>query len=417
MIPALRVLREDGKGALQQGRTITESREQNRTRAALVIAEIALSMLLVAGAFNMALYFVRVLHTSSGMNPEKTLAMTISLSPAQYSKPADQSRFFDTLLEKLSALPGVTHAGAIQDMPFRKAASDGDFTYDNQPDSASSRNPFADFHYITPGYFAAVGTSLIAGRDFTSADRPTGQKVIIINQSAARRLWPGRSAIGKRIHCCEKDGNYTIIGVASDVRFGGPAAPDNVTFYMSQDQVPQPRLTFLLRTQGDPLLLAKAAEQAVAAIDRNQPVSNVTTLDAVAQDSVAPQRTSTLIISIIGFLALLLAGIGVYGVMAYSVSRRAREFGIRMALGANRSVIARLVLVGTLRLTVAGMLIGAVLAFVMQAWIDSLLGADGTNPVALIAAAAILCCIAGVAALAPARHAMYVEPMQALRIE
>lgn len=417
IIPALRILREDGKGALEQGRTVTESREQNRTRAILVIAEIAFSMLLVAGALNMAFYFVRVLHTSSGMNPDKTLAMTISLSPAQYSQPADRSRFFDTLLEKLSVLPGVTHTGAIQDVPFRKPDSNGDFTYGNQPDSASVHNPFADFHYITPGYFAAVGTPLIAGRDFTNADGPAGQKVIIINQSAARRLWPGQSAIGKSIHCCIEHGDFVVVGVASDVRFGGPAAHDNFTFYMSQDQIPQPRLTFLLRTNGDPLLLAKAAEQAVASVDRNQPVSDVTTLDAVAQDSVAPQRTSTLIVSIIGLLALLLAGIGVYGVMAYSVSRRAREFGIRMALGSDRSGIARLLLAGTLRLTVIGMMIGVALAFTMQAWIDSILGAEGTNPLALAAAAFILCCIAGLATLVPARHAMYVEPMQALRIE
>jgi putative ABC transport system permease protein len=417
LIPALRILKQDEKDALQQGRTVTESREQSRTRAALVIAEIALSMLLVAGALNMAFYFTRLLHTDPGMNPENTLAMTVSLSPAQYTKPEDQARFFDTLRNKLSALPGVTNAGGSASIPFRPNDNNGDFTYDNQPDSTADQNPFADFHYVTPGYFAAVQTPLIAGRDFTPQDKAGSQKVVIISRNMARKIWPGKSAIGRRIHCCVADGDFTVIGVAADVHFGGPAAPLSFAIYMSTNQLPQPELTFILRSHGDPMTLVNSARAAVASIDPGQAVSDVTSLEEVAQESIAGQRTSTMVTGILGCLALLLASIGVYGVMAYSVSRREREFGIRMALGANRGSILKMLFAGVFRLTLVGMLLGAGLAVAMRVWIDSLLGANGTSPYALVTAALLLCAVAALATLIPARRAMYVEPMQALRTE
>ncbi|HEV2465492.1 MAG TPA: ABC transporter permease [Acidobacteriaceae bacterium] len=417
IIPALRTLREDGKAALQQGRTVTESREQNRTRSALVIAEISLSMLLVAGALNMAFYFVRVLRTNPGMNPDHTLTLAVSLSPAQYSKPEQQRRFFNTLLDKLAVLPGVTRSGATGDTPFTANGSNGDFTYDGQPKGTEDKNPFADFHFVSPGYFRAIGTPLLQGRGFGHDDSPIAPKVAIINRSMAQKLWPGQNPIGKHVHCCVKDAHFTIIGVAGDVHFAGSAAPANYTIYLSADQMPQSALTFILRSKSDPMLLVGPARQAVASIDPGQAVSNFTSLEALAQDSIAPQRTSTLVTAILGLLALFLASIGVYGVMAYSVSRREREFGIRMALGANRSAIGKLLLEGTLRLTVAGLCIGAALAYLMRVWIDSLLGANGTNPLALIAAAALLCAVAALATLVPARHAMYVEPIRALRTE
>jgi len=417
LIPALRILKQDEKDALTQGRTVTESREQNRTRAALVIAEIALSMLLVAGALNMAFYFIRLLHTDPGMNPENTMTMTVSLSPAQYPKPEEQSRFFGTLLDKLAALPGVTDAGGSDEVPFRPTGDNGDFTYDGQPESTASHNPFADFHYVTPGYFASVETPLLQGRDFTREDQADTQKVIIIDRATAQKLWPGQSALGKHISCCGTDDKLTVVGVVANVRFAGPAAKPGLSFYLSESQFPQPQLSFVLRTHGDPMALADVARNAVTSIDPGQAVSDVTSLDALAQESIAGQRTSTTITAVLGCLALLLASIGVYGVMAYSVSRREREFGIRMALGANRGNIMKLLFAGMLRLAAAGMLIGAVLALAMREWIDSLLGASGTNPYALLVAAVLLCAVAALATLLPARHAMHVEPMQALRME
>jgi putative ABC transport system permease protein len=415
IMPALRILRNDERQALQQGRTVTESREQNRTRSILVIAEIALSMLLVAGSINMALYFMRLLNVDPGLNSRHALAIAIGLSPIRYSKPEDQRRFADNLQEKLSALPGVKSAAGSSDLPFTGPNSNGDFDYEGSDPGAAKHLPFAERHFVTPGYFATIQTPILEGRDFTRHDQADSQKVIIINRSMAQLLWPGRSAIGKHI---KFDDNWSeIIGIAADVHFQGPGTPAGLQMYVGTEQYPQPFLNFVLRTSGDPLALTAPARSAVSSIDPGQAVSNVTSLQTLSDDALAGQRTSTTVTAILGCLALLLASIGVYGVMAYSVSRREREFGIRMALGANRSNILTLLFSGVFRLVLIGMLAGAALAFIMRAWVASVIGANGTNPVALIVAALLLSVVAALATYIPSRRATRVQPMQALRTE
>ncbi len=419
IMPALRILRNDEKLGLQQARSMTESREHSRTRSVLVIAEIALSMLLVAGSINMALYFMRLLNIDPGVNPQNVLSIGIAPSPAQYSKPEDRRRFYNALLEKLSAIPGVLKVGASTDVPFNGTNSNGDFSYEEQPNGTADHNPFADFHYVTPGYFAAVQTPILQGRDFTFQDQPGAPGVAIINRALAEKLWPGESPIGKHLHCCSREngGDHVIIGVAADVRFAGQAAPASFEIYSSAEQNPPAALAFLLRTTSDPLALAEQARRVVASVDPGQAVSNVASLQSLADDALAGQRTSTTVTAILGCLALLLASIGVYGVMAYSVSRREREFGIRMALGANRSNILGLLFSGVFRLVLAGMVVGAVLAFFMRAWVESVIGASGVNPLALVAAGVLLSLVAALATYIPGRRATRVEPMQALRTE
>ena len=416
LVPALRILRQQDTAAIQQGRTLTESREHKFTRAGLVVTEIALSMLLVAGSLNMAFYFFRLLRVDPGMNPHNVLSMGLSLSPARYTQPEQMSRFYDALTARLSTLPGVVRVAATSDTPFTGAGSNGDFTYEGQPGGTADRNPFADLHQLTPGFFATMQTPMVAGREFTPQDSAAAMKVAIISHTMARKLWPGQSAIGKHIVCCSGD-HYTIVGVAADVRYAGPASPAGFAIYTAVQQDPPPSLIYMLRTSGDPLALAETARRAVSAIDPSQAVSNIASLDALAQDSIAGQRTSTLVTAILGLLALLLASVGVYGVISYSVSRREREFGIRMALGANRAAILRLLFSGALRLMIVGVALGAGLVFAMRAWIDSLLGATGTSPLALLSAAILLCAVASVATLVPARRATHVQPMQALRSE
>ncbi|MGC2297525.1 MAG: ABC transporter permease [Acidobacteriaceae bacterium] len=417
MIPALRILRQRENAAMQQGRTITESREHRFTRSSLVVAEIALSMLLVAGSLNMAFYFLRLLRVDPGVNPQNVLAMSVTLSPARYTDPAQMGRFYDAVLEKLAALPRVTHVAGTIDMPFTGANANGDFTYEGQPGGTADHNPFADMHSVTPGFFATVQTPLLEGRDFSPQDKAGSPKVAIINRGMAQKLWPGQIAIGKHLHCCFGDGNFVVVGIVGDVRYAGPAAPVGFAIYTSEEQNPVPFLGFLMRTSGDPLALAESARRAVAAIDPEQAVSNITSLEALSQASIAGQRTSTMVTAILGALALLLASVGVYGVIAYSVSRREREFGIRMALGADRGSIGRLLFSGVLRLMVIGVVLGAGLVFAMRAWIDSLIGATGTSPIAMLSAGLLLCAVASLATWVPARRATHVEPMQALRAE
>ena len=418
MIPGLRVLRPDQRTALQPGRTVTESREHGRLRGLLVVAEIALSMLLVAGAASMALYFARLLEVKAGVNPRNALVMTVQLSPQKYATPAEQRNFYSTLRNKLAALPGVRAVGGSADTPFAGTNQTGDFEYEGQATGTAEHNPFAEMHFVTPGYFAAVQAPLLEGRDFTDEDQPESQHVVIVNQAMAQKLWPGENPLGKYVKL-GKD-RETVVGVAGDIRYDGPAEPAGLQIYQSVEQATPAALSFVVRTAlagGNPLSLSGAVRAAVASIDPGQPVSNVTTLETLSDEALAGQRTSMLVTGLLGCLALVLASIGVYGVMAYSVSRREREFGIRIALGANRASIGRLLFSGVSRLVIAGLVVGGLLAWAARAWIETLLGPGANNMTAVGVAALLLSGVAALATVVPARRAMHAEPLEVLRSE
>jgi predicted permease len=419
MMPAFRILRYEDKSALQPGRSVTESRGHGRTRAILVVSEIALSMLLVVGALNVAMRFVALLRIDPGVNPQNAMVMTVMLPPKQYPTGDDQLRFWHALAGKLSSLPGVVAVGASVDTPFTGSNANGDFTYDGQPANAADKNPFAEKHIVTPGYLAAIGAQLWQGRDFTSQDQSKAPQVLIINRAMAQKLWPGQSAIGKRV---KPYGQWaSVVGVVDDIQFDAPAVPPAFQIYQPLDQGPQPALTFALRTSqtfaADPVSLGEAARAAVASIDPKLAVSGIASFELLSQRALAPQRTSTTVTSILGMLALLLASVGVYGVMAYSVSRREREFGIRMALGASRSRILRILYASVFRWTLSGMLLGILLAFAARAWIASMFGMNSAGPWAILAGAVLLSAVACVATAVPARRAIRIIPMEALRNE
>jgi predicted permease len=410
---------QEDKTALQPGRSITESRSHGRTRSVLVVSEIALSMLLVVGALSVTMHFVSLLRVDPGVDPRNALVMSVQLPPAHYAKDDDQRGFYHALLAKLSALPSVTAVGGSVDTPFTGWYSNGDFEYEGQPAGAARIKPIAEKHYITTGYLAAIGASLWQGRDFTAGDKAGAPQVAIVNRSMAQKLWPGQSAIGKKI----KPGNdwVSIVGVVRDIEFSGPGEPPANEIFTPIDQVSAPFLTFVVRTSpsstADPLSLAEPARAAVASIDSRLAVSDVSSFGDLSQNALAGQRTSTTVTSVLGVLALLLASVGIYGVMAYSVSRREREFGIRIALGANRARILRLLYSAVFRLVLAGVSLGIVLAFGARAWLESMLGAKGAGPGAIVAGALLLSAVAAIAAAAPARRATRVHPVEALRSE
>ena len=418
-MPALQVLRKEDKSALQPSRISTESRSHGRTRSILVVSEIALSMLLVVGALNVAMRFVALLRLDPGVNPRNAMVMSVMLPPAQYPQGNDQLRFWHSLAGKLASLPGVAAVGASVDTPFTGSNANGDFTYDGQPAGGADKNPFAEKHYITPGFLAAIGAQVWQGRDFTSQDQANSPPVVIINRTMAQKLWPGQSAIGKRV----KAGSdwASVVGIVNNVQYAQPGERPAFQIFTPVDKAPQSSLSFVLRTApglgADPLSLTEPARTAVASIDPKLAVSGFSSLEVLSQDSLAGQRTSTTVTSILGVLALLLACVGVYGVMAYSVSRREREFGIRIALGASRSRILRLLYSTVLRLVLCGMAVGAVLVSLAQVWIASMLEIKEINPLAIALGGLLLCVIAAIAAAAPARRAMRVVPMQALRSE
>ena len=318
----------------------------------------------------------------------------IWLSPDRYSNPGERWHFYNSLVEKLSVLPGVRHVAATMDTPFWGASGTLKFSYDGQPSGIADHNLVAGFNFVTPGYFTIVQTPLLQGRDFNLEDRPGSTAVVIINRAMAHRLWPGQNAIGKRLHFWGKGGDFLIVGIAGDVRYGGPAKRVDDEIYMSVQQGSSQGLTFLLRTGGDPLAFVESARRVVASIDPAQAIQTFSTLKAFDDENIAGERTSTLVAAILGTMALLLACIGVYGVMAYSVSRRQREFGIRIALGSSRSGILKLLFSGVFRLVGLGVILGGILTFVMHAWTASLLGANGTSVVSLVASALLLCVVA-----------------------
>lgn len=419
IVPALRVVQQEDKLTLQPGRTMTESRSHGRMRAALVTSEIALSMLLVVGALDVAMHFVSLLRIDPGVDPRNAMVMTVRLPETQYPKADDQHRFYRALVEELSAMPGVIAVGGSVDTPFSGSNANGDFQYEGQPEGTADKNPFAEKHYITPGYFASLGSPFWQGRDFNNHDDANSPPVVIINRTMAQKLWPGQSAIGKRLKL--GDAWETIVGEVADIQFDGPGRPPTFQIYTPAYQTSASSLSFVVRSSpkfgADPIALARPASTVVASIDPKMAVSNVTSLEVLADEALAGQRTSATVTAVLGALALLLASVGVYGVMSYSVSRREREFGIRIALGANRQGILRLLYSTVLRVLVIGMGLGILLAYGARFWIVSILGAEGTSAGAIILGGVILSAAAVIAAAVPAHRATRILPMEALRNE
>ena len=266
IIPALRIFRQNERSPLQQNHSTTASRGTIRSGSMLIIAEIALSMLLVAGSVNMAFYFARLMRIDPGVNPQNVLVINVWLSPEQYRDSGSKWRFYSNLLERLAELRGVTHVAGSTDAPFWGSFPRGRFRYDGQPNLTDDHNPVAGFHYITPGYFTTVQTPILDGRDFSPQDRPDSPKVVIINREMAEKLWPGQSAIGKRIHY--NGGDYDIVGTAADVRLDGLTQPAGDEIYLSVEQNPWSQgLSFLLRTTADPFRFVQPARHAVSSID------------------------------------------------------------------------------------------------------------------------------------------------------
>ncbi len=416
IIPALYVLRENFFAATREGRTLTETREQGITRSVLMVSEIALATLLVTGALSMARYFTELMHTDPGINPDHVLSMNVSLSPVRYANGEQQRQFFEHIVDKLKAIPAVTAVAASSSAPFDGDASSSDFEYDGQPVGSSQQLPFAANYFVSPGYFETLQTPILQGRSFNQHDQPGAPKVIIINRTMAEALWPDQSAVGKRIKVI--DDWHQVIGVAGDVRAAGVAQPAGFQLYVSALQHPVRNMSLLMRTTTEPLSLAEVAKKTVYGIDPEQAVSNVTSADRLASDSIAAQRVSTALSGSLGGLALLLASIGVYGVMAYSVSRREREFGIRMAMGARPYDILSLLMRRSGLLVLLGVAAGVVLTIPLGRWMSALLAGSHSFGALTIAASGIL--LAGVAMFAtylPARRAASVQPMTALRTE
>jgi putative ABC transport system permease protein len=401
-------LREGGRGG---------SGGSTAFRNALIVTEFALALILLTGAGLLMRSFLALNATGSGLHAEGVLTMSVSVPEEKYPKNAMWRQFYEPALDRIRALPGVQSAGMIQLLPLQNWGWNGDFTIDGRPAEKPGRQPLAEYREISPGYFQTMGIPILQGRDFSIEDSPDAPHVALINDTLAKRYFPGENPVGRRI---QWDGWRTIAGVTGDVRQAGLDQKPFPELYFPAAQRPGAisGMTLVIRTSVEPSSITHAVESAVRSVDSSQPVFGVKTMQRVISDSLSSQRLYVWLLGIFAGIAVILASAGIYGVMSYLVTQRTREFGVRMALGASTRDILRTVLRQALILVAAGAGIGLVGAFALTRLLTRFLfGVRPTDPVTFGAVSLLLVAVALLASWLPARRATKVDPMVALRYE
>ena len=416
-IPALRASRTDLNEALKDGGKSTVGQKHHRTRSLLVVADVALALVLLAGAGLMK-SFVRLLEVNSGFDPSHVLTLGISLwGPKSADVPAVE--FFQQVLDRVKALPGVESAAVVNQIPLGGNLDMYGAHVEGKSDPNPERDPSADRYAISPDYLRTMRIPLLTGRKFTQEDRRESPLAVIVNQTFARHFWPGESAIGKRLRIGDTKGPWRmVVGVAGDVLHRGLDAPHSLQVYVPNTQWTDSDVLMVVRTANDPASIVAAVRHAIAAVDPQAPVTDVATMDEVVSASVARQRFSVLLFVLFALIALVLASVGIYGVIFYAVAERAHEIGIRMALGAARSDVLRLAVGEGVKPALLGVAVGIAGALALTRLLASLLyGVKPTDPATFVAVSTLLIVVAPLACYIPARRAMRVDPMVALRHE
>ena len=424
LIPAIQGSRMDLNETLKDGGRSYDAAGRNRLGSALVVAEVALSMLLLVGAGLMLRSFIRLMSVDPGFDPQNALTMVIGLPQSKY-QPPQRAAFFQQLLERLRAAPGVRSVCAVYP-PLGGGEAGAGFSIEGRPPIAPGEPRLAAPRWVSPDYFKAMKIQLLKGRDFTEGDSINALPVIIINEAMARQYWPNEDPIGKRV--ASTDDNFwrdkplwrEIVGVVKDVRYTALDIEARAQMYTPFTQFPPvfSDRTLMARADGDPLKLVAAVRGEVQAIDKDQPISHIRTMGELVAGSVSQRRFNLLLLAVFAGLALLLAAVGIYGVISYSVEQRTREIGLRMALGAQTRDVLRLVVKQGMTLTLIGAVIGLIAALGLMRMIKSLLfGVSATDPVTFLVVAPLLAMVALLACYLPARRAMKVDPLVALKAE
>ncbi|MGH9806102.1 MAG: ABC transporter permease, partial [Terriglobia bacterium] len=415
--PALLAAHTDVQEGLKQGaRGSTDAR--GRLRSALVITEVALALVLLGGAGLLARSFMRLTNVDPGFVPEHATIMRLSLPEKKYEKPGQQVAFADALLARLRALPEIQAVGLTHSLPLINDWVLG-FKIQGRPEVAPSDMPSTNYYSVTPDYFRAMGIRLIRGRFFSARDDARAPRVAIIGETLARQFFPNEDPIGKRILVTNgPDVWRQIVGIVADIKQYGVDKPATSQTYEPFAQAPFDSLNVVLRTTGSGALLAGNLRPAVYGVDKDQPIGTIQSLEAILGDTLAKQRFATLLLLVFAGVALVIASVGIYGVMSYSVAQRTGEFGIRMALGAQRRDVLRLVLANAGNLVGAGLIIGLVATFAFSRIMGSMLfQTNAQDPVTFAFATFLLAAVALAASLLPARRATRVNPIEALRTE
>jgi putative ABC transport system permease protein len=426
IVPALRTAKLDLREALNEGsRGSTAGPGQHVLRGALVAMEIALAMLLLVGSGLLLRSFSRLQEVPPGFQPDHLLVADIPLSPTAYAKPQDRYQFFDRLVERARMLPGVRSAAAASFLPVSGGGSIIHFNITGRPPKSPHEFVAAGYRTITPNYLETLGVPLLQGRFFTRADNEKSPAVVLINATMARTFFANENPLGKRLQLGalpdQEVPTMEIVGVVGDVHFGlgtDPQAEMYLPYRQADSILPVFQLSVVMRTAGDPSLQASALRSALAEIDPNQPLVKVRTMEENMATTVAQPRFRTWLIGILAMLALVLAAVGVYGVMSYAVTQRTSEIGVRVALGAQPRDVFRIIVGEGLRLALFGVGVGLVAALVLTRLLQSFLfGISAYDPVTFIAVSLLLTLVAVAASYFPARRATRVDPMIALRYE
>jgi predicted permease len=426
LMPALQFSNRAPNEALkEEGRTATATSGLRRVREGLVVSEIALASILLIGAALLTLSFTHVLNVGPGFRPDHLLTMHVFMTGPKYSDQQIQKNFVRDALQDIAAQPGVTSVGAVSTMPLDDSGSSSTVLFASEGQIVEpGKAPAVNYRLADSNYFSTMGISLVRGRVFTPQDDKDAPRVVLINQSMARRFWPNDDPVGKRVRWIEQNtdtGWHNIVGVVGDVKTFGLDEEEHPAIY-----APYPQrtfswlrwMTFVARTQSDPGTYAEILRQRLASLDRNQPIYGVRTMDQLLAKAVSQRRFAMFLVGLLASVGIILAFVGVFGVINYSVSQRRHEIGVRVALGAQRGDILRLVVGQGLRLIVAGVVAGISVSFIVARFIESMLFGVGANDPGTFVGVSVL--VTGVALLAcyvPVRRALRVDPMIVLRYE
>jgi putative ABC transport system permease protein len=419
LAPALQASKPDLNDALKEGgRGGSDGSRLSRMRGMLVVAEVALSLVVLIGAGLLVKSFMRLQDVKPGFNPANLLIFSVSLPGKDYGEAAGRRQFWEQLIHRLESLPGVEGIALANDLPIQGDDTTSYPTIDGR-DAANADDRFLmGRHVINAEYFKTLGVPLLKGREFAPSDTEGAPLVTIINETAARRIWPDEDAIGKRLKFGDQNSPWLeVVGVVADVKHNGLDAEPSLETYSPYLQETYPYMSVAVRSP-DPTSLVAAVRGEVQAINKDQPIHGVTTMDKILSESVAPRRFSTVLFALFAAVAMLLAAVGIYGVMSYAVTQRTREIGIRMALGANHKDVVGMIVAQGMKPAAFGIILGFGAAFLLTRLMASLLyGVSATDPVTFAAISLLLAVVALAANYVPARRAARVDPMIALRYE
>ena len=420
LAPALRSHRSDLHETLKADTRGSADRSGARARGALIVIETAIGVSVLVGAGLLLRSFLELERIPLGFRPEQILTFRAALPASRYDTGAKRAAFYQQLVERLRALPGAQAASGTSSLPLSMSRRSEGITIEGAPPPSPGQMPLVDFRSVTPGYFSLMGIPLLRGRDVAWSDTPTSEPVIAISDAMARKFWPNQEALGKRIRRSATAPWVTVVGIVGDVQHTDLIHQPRPAMYLPPYQDHGTRdviADWAVKTSGDPAALGPAIRTAVWAIDPQLPITRVQTLERLRSAATAQEQFNLLLVGVFALVALILVAVGLYGVTSYAVAQRTRELGIRLALGARPGDVLRTVLGQGARLAAAGLAIGIVVSLVLTRVMATLLfGVGARDPMTFVGVGALLALVSVVACYIPARRAMRVDPVVALRM-